>query len=100
MKKRIDKAEIRGREERLTQPGKIAIVYTQASEAAEYRQYIEYMQAKGYLEKELEELELEDLQGVYGLKALRVGVNLNSNIFKGRLSKEDVEDAIKELSQN
>jgi hypothetical protein len=100
MKKRIDKAEIRGREERLTQPGKIAIVYTQNSEAQEYKQYIEYMQSKGYLEKEIEELELEDLQGVYGLKALRVGVNLNSNIFKGRLSKEDVEDAIKELSQN
>jgi hypothetical protein len=100
MKKRIDKAEIRGREERLTQPGKIAIVYTQNSEAQEYKQYIEYMQSKGYLEKEIEELELEDLQGVYGLKALRVGVNLNSNIFKGRLSKEDVEDAIKELSHN
>lgn len=80
MKKRIDKAEIRGREERLTQPGKIAIVYTQSSEASEYRQYIEYLQSNGFLEKEVEELELEDLQGVYGLKALRVTVSPNIKI--------------------
>jgi hypothetical protein len=82
MKKRIDKAEIRGKEERLTQPGKIAIVYTQQSEAAEYLQYIEYLQSKGFLKKDVEFMELEDLQGVYGLKALRVSVDLASEVFK------------------
>ncbi len=89
MKKRIDKAEIRGKEERLTQPGKIAIVYTQASEASEYMQYIEYLEAKGFLKKEVEQMELEDLQGVYGLKALRVTVDSNSDVF-GNALKSDI----------
>lgn len=97
MKKRIDKAEIRGREERLTQPGKVAVVYTQNSEAQEYRQYIDYLQSKEYLEKEVEELELENMQGVYGLKALRVAVNMKSDVFKQVSSKEDIDKAVKEL---
>ncbi|GIV59595.1 MAG: hypothetical protein KatS3mg043_0684 [Rhodothermaceae bacterium] len=74
VKKRIDKARIRGRDERLTQPGKIAIVYSQPREAEEYLRYIEYLQASGYLKDPVEHLELEDLQGVYGLHALRVTV--------------------------
>lgn len=97
MKKRIDKAEIRGKEERLTQPGKIAIVYTQKPEAQEYMQYIEYLQAKGYLEKEVEKLELEDLQGVYGLKALRVKVNIDSPVFNQSLTNDELNKAAKEI---
>ncbi len=88
MKKRIDKAEIRGKEERLTQPAKIAIVYTQSSEAAEYMQYIEYLQSKGFLKKEVENMELEDLQGVYGLKALRVTVDTSSEVFDNALKSD------------
>jgi len=76
MKKRIDKAVVRGTTERLTQPGKIAIVYSQAGEAAEYRDYIAYLQSLGYLHREVEAFELEELQGVSGLRALRVAVNL------------------------
>lgn len=76
MKKRIDKAEIKGKEERLTQPDKIAIVYSQTSEAQEYLEYIEYLQSQNYLKKDIEELELEELQGVKGLKAIRVPVVL------------------------
>lgn len=75
MKKRIDKAEIKGKEERLTQPGKIAIVYSQNSEYQEYIEYVEYLQSKNYLKMGIEELELEELQGVKGLKAIRVSVN-------------------------
>ena len=75
MKKRIDKAVIKGSTERVTQPGKIAIVYSQAGEAAEYRDYIAYLQAQGYLLSEVESLELEELQGVSGLRALRVAVD-------------------------
>jgi hypothetical protein len=74
VKKRIDKARVRGTREHLTQPGRIAIVYAQPKQAVEYLQYIEYLQAAGYLEQEVEELELEDLQGVRGLAALRVTV--------------------------
>ena len=75
IKKRIDKAHIKGTDERLTQPGKIALVYSQIGEAQEYRMFFDYLQQKGYLEAGIEALELEDLQGVYGLKALRVAVS-------------------------
>jgi hypothetical protein len=78
VKKRIDKAMVRGTDQRLTQPGKIAIVYSQPREAAEYRDYIAYLQHRGYLGPEVEDTELEDLQGVQGLRALRVAVKLDN----------------------
>ena len=74
VKKRIDKARIRGTSERVTQPGQLAIVYSTASEGAEYRRYVEFLQGKAYLGPGLEELELEDLPGISGLKALRVTI--------------------------
>lgn len=77
IKKRIDKANIKNTSERVTVPGKIAIVYSQDSDAKEYLKYIKFLQSKNYLGK-LEKLEIEDLQGVYGLKALRVEVIYNS----------------------
>jgi len=77
IKKRIDKVNIKDTDERLTQPGKIAIVYTLPKECEEYMEYIEYLLAKGLLKGEVEQLELEELQGVMGLKALRVSVNVN-----------------------
>jgi hypothetical protein len=78
VKKRIDKALIKGTAERITQPGKIAIIYSQPSEAVEYRGYIEYLQSLGYLTRGVEELELEELQGVHGLRALRVTVDTHA----------------------
>ena len=76
IKKRIDKANIKNTNERLTSPGKITIVYSQDNDAKEYLKYINFLQSKNYLGK-LEKLEIEDLQGVSGLKALRVEVNYN-----------------------
>jgi len=76
VKKRIDKALIRGTGERVTQPGKIAIVYGQSAEGQEYRGYLEYLRHLGYIADEVEELELDDLPGVHGLRALRVTVAL------------------------
>jgi hypothetical protein len=75
VKKRIDKVLIAGTIERLTQPGKIAMVYFNQAEATEYQEYIKYLQEENILTDNLEYLELEELQGVTGLKALRVGVN-------------------------
>ncbi len=72
LKKRLDKAEVRDTGERLTQPGKVAIVYSHAREAAEYRDYIDYLTSKGLLEGPPEELEIAPLQGVVGLRSLRV----------------------------
>ncbi len=76
VKKRIDKARIRGTHERLTQPGTIVIVYSQAQEAIEYQEYIEYLQAAGYLTQGMEHVELEDMEGAQGLRALRVTVDM------------------------
>jgi GAF domain-containing protein len=77
MKKRIDKVHVRSTGERLTQPGKIALVYSSEKEAQEYIKFIDYLQDKQVLYEDLEHLELEEVQGVYGLRALRVGVRLN-----------------------
>lgn len=73
LKKRIDKAYIKDTTERLTQPGKLAIVYSQDWEAEEYLQYLTYLQSIHYLDDHIERLELQDLQGTAGLQALRVG---------------------------
>ncbi|MBC7874397.1 MAG: hypothetical protein H7Y01_10395 [Ferruginibacter sp.] len=77
VKKRIDKAHIKDTNERLTQPGKIAIVYSQAKDAAEYSEYIEFLQNKKLLKPGIENHDLEELQGVVGLKALRVDINFD-----------------------
>jgi hypothetical protein len=74
VKKRIDKAHIKNSEERLTQPGKIAIVYINNLEAQEYIGYIKVLQSRNILKDDVEHIEIEELQGVDGLKALRVGV--------------------------
>ncbi len=76
IKKRIDKATVSGTGERLTQPGRLALVYAQTREATEYLEYIDYLQDRGLLEPGVEELELEEMQGVKGLLALRVQVKL------------------------
>jgi len=78
VKKRVDKVHIRNSNERLTQPGKIAVIYFNEKEAEEYLGYVKYLQQKGVLEDDLEHLELEELQGVSGLRAFRVGVKLSS----------------------
>lgn len=79
IKKRIDKALIKGTNERVTQKGKIAIVYTSTKIKAEYKRYISYLQNKKYLSDRVEDLILEDVQGVSGLRALRVEVCYQSD---------------------
>jgi hypothetical protein len=86
VKKRIDKALVQGTTERVTQPGHVAIVYSQPGEAQEYRSYIEYLQALGYLTGTVESLELEELQGVQGLRALRVQVALDNPKLQDRIN--------------
>jgi GAF domain-containing protein len=75
IKKRIDKAKIKATSERLTQPGKIALVYSNRQEAQEYLEYLDYLQSIGYLADDVEDVELQDLQGAQGLSALRVTVD-------------------------
>ena len=74
LKKRIDKAVIKGTNERLTVAGKVAIVYLQEKDRLEYLEHLDYLVQKGYISSDIEDLELEKLQGAEGLKALRVAV--------------------------
>jgi len=80
IKSRVDKAVVRRTGERLTQPGKIAVIYSNSDEAEEIGHHIHFLQSKGYLTEELEKLEVEDLPGVQGLRSFRVGVNLESKV--------------------
>jgi hypothetical protein len=98
VKKRIDKAHIKGSDERLTQPGKVAIVYSQAREAQEYREYIDYLQTRGQIIGEVEAVEIEDLDGAQGLKALRVTVDMRLKTPSPLLSMDGAIEEIQTLS--
>ena len=78
VKSRIDKAAVRGTRERLTQPGRLAVVYSRQNEGNEIKQHIEFLQHKGCFDNDIEYLDLEELPGVRGLKALRIGINLQA----------------------
>jgi hypothetical protein len=100
MKKRIDKAIISGTSERLTQPGKIAIVYSQQKEADEYLKYIDYLKGREIITKDVEFLELEEMQGVHGLKALRITVNLKNKNRDSNLDKQNVEEILQSVAKS
>nr|WP_294781529.1 GAF domain-containing protein [uncultured Flavobacterium sp.] len=95
VKKRIDKSNIKGTNERITEKEKITIVYSQNSEEAEYLKYIKYLQHKKVLEPAIEQFEVEDLQGVSGLRAIRVKViNNNSNSGVKKITYQDLLDEL------
>ncbi|KAF2517266.1 GAF domain-containing protein [Flavobacterium foetidum] len=95
VKKRIDKAHIKGSSERITEKEKITIVYSQNSEEAEYLKYIKYLQHKKILEPAIEQFEVEDLQGVSGLRAIRVKViNNTSNSAAKKITYQDLLDEL------
>lgn len=95
VKKRLDKAHIRGTSERITAPGKIAIIYSRDQDAVEYRRYIQFLQSKGYLKKsKIEDHALEDLQGITGLRALRVEVDYSKRKIREALNVEKIMKAI------
>jgi GAF domain-containing protein len=78
IKSRLDKALIKGTGERLTQPGRIAVVYATPNEEKEIVQHIRFLTDQGKLENDLERLDLADMPDVMGLKAFRVGVTLSA----------------------
>ncbi len=97
VKKRIDKVHLKNSEERLTQPGKIAVVYSQQKELNEYMEYIEFLQNENLLLDNVEHLELEDTQGISGLKAVRVDINLtfDTPVAKPELSELTTQQLLK-----
>lgn len=96
IKKRIDKAYIKGTKERITQQNKITIIFSNFDEEVEYMKYIHLLQENGILASKIEEFEVEDLQGVSGLKALRVAVLHNQVEDTGEVF--DYEGIYKQLS--
>ncbi|MCF0049218.1 GAF domain-containing protein [Dyadobacter sp. LJ53] len=74
IKKRIDKVHIRNTNERLTQPDKIALIFFNDRDIEDYLPFIRFLQETNALTSETERLELEDLQGLSGLHALRLGI--------------------------
>jgi hypothetical protein len=89
IKKRIDKARINGSTERITKQGKITIIYSKAEEEVEYLSYISILQNAGILANDVEHFEVEELQGVAGLNALRVGLIHNQNLLQQRTQSYD-----------
>ena len=74
LKKRIDKATTDQGRERLTLAGMISIVYLNDKDKDEYEDYLSYLQQAGYVDGEVEDLILDPLQSVNGLRALRFRV--------------------------
>lgn len=88
IKKRVDKAHIKGTKERITRPGSIVIVYSQEQDAQEYRTYLGFLIAKGHIKKGYKDYPLEDLQGVHGLHALRAEVAYDGGVTYDELMEE------------
>ena len=98
VKKRIDKAFIKNTDERLTQPGKIAIVYNQTRVEDEFKRYFQYLKARNLVTGFIEEIELEELPGATGLRALRFQMTLDQKA-KDDISQEillrDIEEGLR-----
>lgn len=80
IKKRLDKACIKGSTERIVQPRKITIAFASNYHLEEYLGYIEFGQKIGLLDSHLEQFLIEDMQSVSGLIGLRIGVNLEYDV--------------------
>ena len=87
IKKRIDKAYVAGKNERLTLAGHIAIAYLDEKDKAQYLQFLNYLAQEGYIEPKIEELSLEKVQGVEGIQALRVKVKMQEATLKNSEKK-------------
>ncbi|EAW36814.1 GAF domain-containing protein [Lyngbya sp. PCC 8106] len=74
VKKRIDKGVDLETQERITQPGKLTIVYSTEEESDEYQQYLRYLTRENWVESQLEVGSVAPLPGVNGLKYIRVKV--------------------------
>lgn len=75
IKKRIDKANIKDREERIVKPRFLTIVYLNENDKLEYLRYLKFLNQKHFFIGEIEDVEVEDLQDISGLRALRIQIN-------------------------
>ena len=92
IKKRIDKSHIKNTAERITKTRYLTIVYLNENDRLEYIRYIEFLQKRDFFEGEIEHFEIEDLQDISGLKALRIKINLIENSLNSKFySYSDLE---------
>jgi hypothetical protein len=94
MKKRIDKATISGTGERLTQPHTVSVIFSHSKEEAEYMTYIKYLTHLDFIEDKIERFDLEHMQGVSGLKAIRVKVNLSENTTIEKAFEKEMQEVV------
>ena len=97
IKKRIDKSFIKGSSERLTQSGKMVVVYSQKKDELEYLRYIKFLKSKGYFTGKVEIVELQGVQGVSGLKAIRADILYKTNKDKSSEKTYTYDDLMAEL---
>ncbi|SFS73099.1 GAF domain-containing protein [Sphingobacterium wenxiniae] len=76
LKKRIDKAYIKDRGERLVKPNTLAIVFQGNTTEHEIASLLKEVAEEGFLKQEVESCTLEEIQGVSEIKALRVPIAL------------------------
>ncbi len=99
MKQRVEKANVKDRSERLTQPHRIAIVYSQEREASEYAGYIAYLREHGFIDGDVEDLDLDDLPGMTGLRALRVHVAVDEASGPPEINPELLYEVVEALNR-
>lgn len=74
IKKRLDKSYVKNSDIRLTNPGKVTIVYLTEEEKNEYLAYIELLHQEKIITPKVEFLEVDNLQGIVGLMAMQINV--------------------------
>ena len=100
VKKRIDKAVIKGTDERdhaaREDRDRLLALRPRRTSTAHY---IEYLQSLGYFTGEVEDVDLDELQGVHGLRALRVTVDLSNPRIDRRIAPRRSAVARRPLAQ-
>jgi len=63
------------------------VVFSQPQEGREVRRHMEFLVSKGYLKAGVESLDVEELPGVQGLRAMRASVDLESPVLAERVTR-------------
>ena len=96
LKRRVDRAVVKGTQERLSQPGKLSVVFTQERERLEYMEYFTFLAAQECLLEDVEEYLIDEVQGAQGLRALRVSINLKALLERGTDLYEIIHHTVKQ----
>ena len=80
IKKRIDKANIKDKDERIVKPRFLTIVYLNENDKLEYLRYLKFLIQKQLFIGEIADIEIENLQDISRLRALRIQINIEENL--------------------